>query len=79
MAAADAGVVSRAAGSVFEGIFDLGPCLFGLALELIDTSLGAQARVAGGTAEVLLGRTLDRLGLIGDLLTDAHCRLLGFR
>src|SRR6476619_7819546 len=70
LVAADASVVSRAAGSVFEGVFDLVPCLFGVALELIDASLGAQAGVAGSAAEVLLGRTLGGLGLVGDLLTD---------
>src|SRR6478672_2304513 len=43
-------VSSRACGSVFERIFDLVPRLFGVALELIDASLGAQARVPGGAA-----------------------------
>jgi hypothetical protein len=33
---------------VFEGVFDFGPCLFGVARELIDASFGAQAGVAGG-------------------------------
>jgi hypothetical protein len=32
---------------VFEGVFDLVPCLFGVARELIDASLGAQPGVAG--------------------------------
>jgi len=40
---------------VFERVFHLCPCLFGVALELIDASLGAQPGVAGGAAEVLLG------------------------
>jgi hypothetical protein len=60
-------------GSVFEGVFDLVPCLFGVARELISPSLGAKARIAGGAAEVLLGRTLGGLNLVGDLLTNAHC------
>jgi len=51
---------------VFEGVFDLVPCLFGVAGELIDASLGAQSGVAGSAAEVLLGGTLGSLGLMGD-------------
>jgi hypothetical protein len=31
----------KAGGSVFERVFDLGPCLFGVALELVGASLGA--------------------------------------
>src|ERR1700722_251467 len=62
-------------GSVLEGVFDLGPCLFGVALELIDASLGAQAGVAGGAAEDLFGGALGPFELVGDLLTYAHCFL----
>jgi len=58
---------------VFEGVFDLGPCLFGVALELIGAPLGAQAGVAGGPTEELLGGALGPFELVGDLLTDAHC------
>ena len=64
---------------MFEGIFDLVPCLFGVALELIDASLGAQPGVPGGAAKVLLGGALGGFGLVGDLLTDARCGLLRFR
>src|SRR6476619_5129164 len=70
---------TRAAGSVFAGVFDFVPCLFGVALELIDASLGAQPGVAGGAAEVLLGGALGGFGLVGDLLTDTHCGLLRSR
>src|SRR5207342_1463362 len=68
---------ARAVGSVFEGVFDLVSSLFGVARELIDASFGAQPGVAGGAAEVLLGGALGGLGLMGDLLTDTHCGLLG--
>src|SRR6185436_3404491 len=47
-----------AGGSVFEGVFDLLPGLFGVALELIDASLGAQPGVAGGAGDELLGGAL---------------------
>src|SRR6478736_8490199 len=67
---------ARAVGSVFEGVFDLVSSLFGVARELIDASLGAQAGVAGGAAEVLLGGALGGFGLVRDLLTDAHCGFL---
>lgn len=33
--------------SVFEGVFDLGPCLFGIALDLIGEPLRAQAGIPG--------------------------------
>ena len=72
-------VVTRAGGSVFEGVFDLVACLFGVALELIDASLGAQAGVAGGAAEVLLGGALGGFGLVRELLTDAYCGFLRCR
>src|ERR1700722_11741851 len=62
-------------GSVLEGVFDLGPCLFGVALELIDAPLGAQAGIAGGAAEDLLGGALGPFELVGDLPTYAHCFL----
>ena len=62
-------------GLVLEGVFDLGPCLFGVALELIDAPLGAQAGVAGGAAEDLLGGALGPFELVGNLLTYAHCFL----
>src|SRR5271166_4006466 len=62
-------------GSVFEGVFDLGLCLFGVALELIGESLGAQAGVAGGATVELLGGALGPFALVGDLLTYAHCFL----
>src|ERR1700730_11277026 len=78
LVAADVGVVSRAGGSVFEGVFDLGSCLFGVALELIGAALGAQPGVAGGAADNLLDGALDGFGLVGDLLTDAHSRIPSF-
>src|SRR5271155_3950642 len=62
-------------GSVLEGVFDLGPCLFRVPLELIDAPLGAQEGVAGGAAEDLLGGALGPFELVGDLLTYAHCFL----
>src|ERR1700682_778135 len=66
-------------GAVFERVFHLVSCLFGVARELIGASLGAQSRIAGGATEVLLGRPLGGLGLVGDLFTDTHCRLLRFQ
>ena len=65
--------------SVFEGVIDLVPCLFGVALELIDAPLDAQPAVAGGAAEVLLGGALGGLGLVGELLSDARCGFLPFQ
>jgi hypothetical protein len=58
--------------TVFKGVFDFVPCLFGVALELIDASLGAQPGVAGGAADNLLDGALGGFGPVGDLLTDAH-------
>ena len=57
-----------AGGSVFEGVFDLFPGLFGVALELIDASLGGQAGVAGGAAEVLLAAPLAASALCASFL-----------
>jgi len=65
-----------AGGLVFEGVFDLGPGLFGVAFELIDASLGGQAGVAGGTADELLGGAFCGFGLVRELLNDAHCGFL---
>jgi len=58
---------------VFEGVFDLGPCLFGIALELVGAPLGTQAGITGGAAKNLLGGALCPFELMGDLLTDTHC------
>ena len=59
-----------------EGVFDFGPCLFGVARELIDASLGAQPGVAGGAAEVLLGGALDRLDFVSREEFDIQVALL---
>ena len=64
---------------MFEGVFEVFPGLFGVGLELIDASLGAQAGVAGGAAEVLLGGALCGFGLVRELLTDAYCGFLRCR
>jgi len=64
---------------VSERIFNRGPCLFGVALELIDASLGAQPGVPGGAAEVLLGRALGGLGLWAIFLPMLMADSLGFR
>src|ERR1700736_4567253 len=72
------GAVFENGGGVVEGVFLFVSCLFGVGLELSDASLGAQPGVAGGAAEVLLGGALGGLGLVGDLLTDAHWRIPSF-
>ncbi len=64
---------------MFEGVFDLVPGLFGVALELIDASLGAQPGVPGGAAELLLGRALGGLGLWAIFLPMLMADSLGFR
>src|SRR6266508_4383068 len=55
-----------------EGVLDLRPGLFSVALGLVTAAFGLQAPVAGDAADDLLGSAFDRFGLVRDLLGDTH-------
>ena len=58
--------------SVLEGVLDLGPGLFEVALGLVAAAFGLQTRAVGGPPGGLPGAAFDCFGLMRDLLGDTH-------
>jgi hypothetical protein len=58
--------------SVLEGVLDLGPGQFEVALGLVAAAFGLQARAVGGLSGGLLDAAFDCFGLVRNLLGDTH-------